>query len=757
MTRVTEHRWPILIFIMIASCGQPAEEAPTADDSAAEPAEQNATASPCRPQLEVPPPSGEGMWPWTQLGDLDEAALKKRGLEIPLSDLWTPGKGGLARAAVGLRGCSASFVSSDGLLLTNHHCAFKAIQRNSTEERNILRDGFLARSRKEELDGHGVRALVFAGHTDVTEQVLGEMPEGLSDLERMELIESREKEIVAACEKKPNSRCKVSRNNDGLSFVLLERTELRDVRLVAAPPRSLGEFGGEVDNWRWPRHTMDFALLRAYVAPDGNPAAYDDKNVPYHPDRHFDVGWQGVSPGDLVMVVGTPYRTARYRSAASVEQDATWYYPQRMDLFSRWIEHNEATCREIPEACLPTSGQSKSLNNARTNAEGMLIGLKRNRVLERKAEIEKRWREWVAADKEREQRWSEALDEIETFVRRDRIGRDRDFLIRYLLWGNKLLRFARTITKWAAEQQRPDADREPGYQDRDRENQASDLEQAQRSLHWEADRRVLAFLLGRMGALDPRERLTAVDQALGGDWGAESIDRLTRRLYAGSKLGDATVRAGMFGRNLGQLEQSGDPAIRLALDLLPELDAYDDRKKAREGAYSRLRPPYIESLVEMLGAEIYPDANASPRISFATVTGYRPKDGVWHTPLTTLTGLLVKVTDEEPFDVPASVTEVIREKSFGRFADEALGDVPVCFLSNADTTGGNSGSPALDAKGRLVGLNFDRVYENIAGDYGYNPELSRNIMVEVRSILWYLDRVVAADHLLKEMGVLKGG
>jgi hypothetical protein len=539
--------------------------------------------------------------------------------------------------------------------------------------------------------------------------------------------------------------------------VLLERTELRDVRLVAAPPRSLGEFGGEVDNWHWPRHTMDFALLRAYVAPDGKPAAHDEKNVPYKPDRHFDVGWRGVSPGDLVMVVGTPYRTARYRSAASVEQDATWYYPLRIDLFGEWIALLEKTCAEIPEACLPTSSQSKGLNNARTNAEGMLIGIERNRVLERKAELEERWREWVVADAERAKRWGKALDEIETFVRRDKVGRDRDFLIRYLLWGSKLFGFARTITKWAAEQQLPDANREPGYQERDSENLKSDLEQAQRSLHWEADRRVLAFLLARMGALDPRERLAGLDAELGGDWSAHSIERFTRRLYEGSRLADAAVRVDLFGRNLGQLEQTGDPAIRLALKLLPELDACDDRKKAREGAYSRLRPPYIESLVEMLGAEFYPDANASPRVSFATVTGYRPRDGVWHTPLTTLSGLLAKATGEKPFDAPEDVTAEIRERNFGRFADEALGDVPVCFLSNADTTGGNSGSPALNGRGELVGLNFDRVYENIAGDYGYNPELSRNIMVEVRSILWYLDRVVSADHLLKEMGVRKGG
>jgi hypothetical protein len=455
--------------------------------------------------------------------------------------------------------------------------------------------------------------------------------------------------------------------------------------------------------------------------------------------------------------VGTPYRTARYRTAASVREDASWYYPLRKELFTAWIALLERTCREIPEACLPTSSQLKGLNNARTNAEGMLIGLERNRVLERKGELEARWREWVAADPQRKARWGGALDALDEFVAQDRAGRDRDFVIRYLLWGNKLSRFARTITKWAAEQAKPDGEREPGYQERDRERLASDLEQAQRSLHLEADRRSLAFLLGRLGALPAEERIQAFDRALGGDWSAASIERFTKKLYAGTRLTEVAVRKDLFGKDLGALEQTRDAAIRLGLDLMPELDAYDDRRKAREGSWSRLRPPYIESLVSMLGAKFYPDANASPRISFATVTGYRPKDGIWATPLTTLTGLAVKATGEEPFDAPEAALEKIAARDLGRFEDPGLEDVPVCFLSNADTTGGNSGSPALDGKGRLVGLNFDRVYENIAGDYGYNPELSRNIMVEVRSILWYLDKVLGAEHLLKEMGVREGG
>ncbi len=342
----------LVTLLAIVGCGewQPSGEKPGKETLVDPGALDVVDNGPCRPDLDPLPPSGEGMWPWDGLGDLDEDALKKRGLKIPLEDLWTPGVGGLARAAVGLRGCSASFVSADGLMITNHHCAFTGIQRNSTPENNLLDTGFLAGDRAGELDGHGLRAFVFMKQTEITEQILRDMPKGGSDLDRIELIEAREKAAVKECEKKPNTRCRVSRNNDGLEFILLENLELKDVRLVALPPQSLGEFGGEVDNWQWPRHTMDFTFVRAYVDTDGKPAEYSVDNVPYKPEAHFEIGNGGVSPGDLVMVVGTPYRTARYRTLASVRRDLEWYYPTRVNLFSEWTGVMEKVCG------LPTGG-----------------------------------------------------------------------------------------------------------------------------------------------------------------------------------------------------------------------------------------------------------------------------------------------------------------------------------------------------------------------------------------------------------------
>jgi hypothetical protein len=724
-----------------------------------EPVHMDGKKTSCRPEAEPLSPSGEGMWPWTALEQMDERGLFARGLKLRLAEIWTPGEGGLARAAVGLRGCSASFVSEDGLLITNHHCAHRAIQRNSTPERNLLEQGFLARSRAEELDGHGLKVLVFQKHSDVTDRVLEGMAGDLSDLERIRHIEKREKEIVKECEAKPDTRCEVSRENDGLRYVLLEKLELRDVRLVAAPPESLGSYGGEVDNWRWPRHSMDFTLLRAYVDREGKPAEYGPDNVPYHPAEHFQVCADGISQDDLVMLLGTPYHTARYSTAFEVRQALEWYYPMRVSLFSEWIRILEATCQEIPESCIPTASRVRGLNNGLTNAEGMIAGLERANLVSRKDGEHKEWVDWVHADPKRSERWGKTHDELVRYLDERTKGRDRDFLTRYLLRGSQVLGFARTITKWASERRKPDEEREPGFQERDRENLLSDLKQAQRSLHITADKRTLVLFLTRLDTLPADERLQAIDEALRDpvtletDFSPASVQRYVKTLYAGTTLGDEASREALFNSSFAELEASEDTMIQLALALKPALDAWNDRKKEREGGLARLRPPYLESLIEMRGARFYPDANASPRIAFATVTGYSPRDGVWHTPFTTLTGLADKATGEEPFDPPREVLDAIKARNFGTYADEKRDDVPVCFLSNSDTTGGNSGSPVLDGHGRLVGLNFDRVYENIAGDFGYNPELSRNVMVDVRVVLWYLEVILGAGHLLQEMHV----
>lgn len=694
------------------------------------------------------------MWPWADLHKLDEAALRRRGLSLPLGTLWTPGKGGLAQAAVGFGGgCTGSFVSPDGLILTNHHCAYPAIQRNSTPEKNLLSDGLWARSRAEELDGYGLRVYVFRHQRDVTQEIIGDLPTDLNDLDLIQKIEAREKALVARCEEKAHTRCHISRENDGLRFLLLENTELKDVRLVVAPSEALGNYGGEVDNFRWPRHTLDFALARAYVAPDGTPRAYHADNVPYRPKRWLKVEPRGVQHGDLVMVLGTPGRTNRYATSVDVAWNESWHYPFRERLFTDWLTALDEAAKRVPAARIPTASRVRALDNGLTHAKGMRSGFGRRQILKGTREEEARFAAWVTADPGRAARHGKALDALTTYERSTQPGMERDLLLNYMVWGVHLMDTLRTLVKWAHEQDKPDHQRDPGFQERDRDALRSKLEHSQRSFHPEADQAVFALFLARIGGLPQAERPRALDAALGGDYSEGRVRAFLRALYGGTRLNDTAARLAAMDEPLARLKQSPDPALRLGLALHGDLEAHQNRKLAHQGALFRLRRPYLEALIAFRGARFYPDANLTPRVSFAHVAGYSPQDGVWYAPHTTLCGLLAKHTGLAPFALSDSLRRKLEGSQTPGAKDADPGSLQVNFLSNADTTGGNSGSPALNGAGHLVGLNFDRVYENISGDFGYRSETSRNVMVDVRFVLFYIQRILAAEAIMKELGL----
>jgi hypothetical protein len=704
------------------------------------------------------------MWPIGNLGLLDEADLRSRGLRIPLDAIWGPDGGGLGGAVVNLGGCTASFVSADGLIVTNHHCAFGAISRNSTDENNLIENGFVAATRADELPGKGMTATVPLRFTDVTDRVTADLP--VDELERIRAVERRESEIVAECEAVPNRRCETARFNDGVPylplpagaptgvrrFVLVEAIELRDVRLVAAPPRSVGEFGGEVDNWHWPRHTGDYSILRAYVAPDGTPAEYAGENVPYRPERFLPVSADGIGPADLVMVMGYPYATERYQTAAEIAEAQEWYYPLRLELFGAWIDQMEDASSASEQAAILIAPMLKSIHNARSHARGLLAALDRSGLLERRRSEERAFRAWAAGDPARA-RAVEALDGIAAVLGEREASRDRDLLLRFMPRGSQALGFAWTIVKWAIERPKADLDREPGFQDRDEETVRRSFRSAADSFEPEADRRNLALFLHRAAALPEGRRSAALDDLLGPDRSDAAIEALTRRLYAGTALGDVETRLAMLGRPIEALRASEDPLIRFVLGLAEEFDGRIERAKRFDERLADLRPRYVAGLAAFRGRSLYPDANATLRLTVGGVRGYAPADGAVYTPFTTLAGIVEKETGEEPFASPANVLGAIRRGDRGRWEDPRLGDVPVCFLADVDTTGGNSGSPAIDGSGRLVGLLFDGVWEDLSGDYTYNPVTSRSILVDVRYILWHLDRVLGAAHLLREMGI----
>jgi hypothetical protein len=697
--------------------------------------------------------AGEGKWTPQQVLEIDPAWLKEQGLELPPERLWDPERGtGLLAATVKTPGCTGGFVSSTGLVLTNHHCLFGLVQEHSTPDNDLITNGFLARSRDEELPGKTMRVEVARRFSDVTPDIEAATKRKKDDGDRWRAIERREKELVAECEKQPDTRCAVASFDGGVRYTLIEYDEIRDVRLVWAPPRAIGEYGGEVDNWMWPRHTGDFSIARAYVGPDGKPANYSPDNVPLETEFFFPISREGVSAGDFVMVLGYPGRTYRSWIAPEVEERRELYFPSRVDLYGEWIGLMESLTADSDSGQIAVASDLKSLHNRYKNAQGQIAGLDRGNILDKRRAADGEVLDWAKGKPE----WEAAVrahGELVGMTLEARKTWHRDFLLENTGVGAKSLDFARTIVRGARERQKKDLDREPAYQERNLDRLRRRIEREQRNIHLPVDKELLRSFVVRALALDEGQRIAVIDQTFGhGAANAATLRERIDRLYAGTKLFDLAERMKMFDETPAQLVKRGDPMIQLAFALDDQLENLKRAEEARKGLISRARPAWMRAVMAHAGEPIAPDANSTLRVSFAHVRGYEPRDGVFFTPHTTLSGVVAKHTGEEPFDVPESVLE--SAKSAGSdWADPDLGDVPVCFLADGDTTGGNSGSPVVNGRGEMVGVNFDRVWENVANDFGYNPDIARNVSVDVRYMLWILDEVLHARELLEELGV----
>ena len=695
----------------------------------------------------------EGQWPPGQLAELDWSALKKMGLELEAKELWR-GDGGLMRAAVNYGGCSGAFVSAEGLIATNHHCAYPAIQAASSVEHDYLRDGFLARTKSDELPAKGRSTLsVLRDIRDVTAEVRGAAEGAKSDGARWHAAEAVKKRLVADCEAQgPDLRCEVVEVALGARFELHEAFELRDVRLVYAPPASIGEYGGEVDNWMWPRHTGDFTLLRAYVAPDGASAEHDAANVPYRPAHHLEVSLDGVRDGSFVAILGYPKRTTRYLPAPEVSRAVEQSLPAVIDLYGEWLQILEEAGRADPAVAIQVAALKKGLANRHKNARGMIAGL------ERLSLVKTRWAEAEAMTRWVEGPGREALRtlpaDLGVLSSESRIAFPRDFLLETLSRAPGMVALSIDLARRAREAKKPDLERDQAYMERNAVKLWKAQETRLRDHHRETEARLLAAVLVRAAALPPQRRIHALEPLATAD-PAQALER-ARRLYAASALHTPDRARGLFDAADLDAAAARDPLLALGAALAEDIESAEEARRAREGTMRRLAPRWSELLRAVRGGPIYPDANGTLRLSYAQVTGYAQRDGLYATPRTRLAGAVAKHTGADPFDLPAKVLAKAAAAKESRFADPELGDIPLCFLSSGDTTGGNSGSPVIDGRGRLVGLNFDRVWENIAGDFAYAIDRSRNIIVDVRYMLWLLEEVEGATELIAELGVRPG-
>jgi hypothetical protein len=681
----------------------------------------------------------EGQWP---PDEMKNAPLSKKGIQLTAKDLWN-GSEGVLSAAVDLGSCSSGFVSKTGLIITNYHCAFDAVQQASTVENNYIKDGFLARTKAEEIPARaGVRTLILKRIENVTDLVIGpdsEAAKASNDVERYDAVERARKAIVAECEKKQGSRCQVAAFYDGLQFKLHEQFEIKDVRVVYSPPRSVGEYGGEIDNWQWPRHTGDFAILRAYVSRSGQPAEYSKENVPYQPEHWFPISTKGVSKGDPVLIMGYPGKTNRFLTASAIQEQLEWYQPLRASLYREWINILQAAGKSDPEIALRTAAQIKSLANREKNARGQIAGLKRNQVLDKTKRQEEELQRWIESNPQRKSEYAGALQNLEDLLTSMRRWRDHDFLLNDLPNASNYLGSAMAAVRFAKERKKPDLERNAGYQDRDLTRAKDKEKDRSKTLAPAAERKALAFLLKNASELPDDQQIPSLNAfpEIKRDpevW-LKTIDQQTT-------LKEENVRVQNLTAEFETLKASKDPYIQLALAIDEDVEKRIVRQKQYQGALLKVRPQYLRALTAFRGGNIYPDANDTLRLAVAEVQGYSPQEAIIMEPRTTIKGMVAKHSGEEPFDLPDRVrTAAGAEKE----------TVPLCFLSNGDTTGGSSGSPILNGEGKLVGVNFDRVWENVAGDFGWTSNYSRNISVDVRFVLWLLQNVENANELIAEL------
>ena len=697
--------------------------------------------------------AGEGMWVPQQLPQI-AGPLAKAGLKLApeqLADLTGDPMG----AVVALGGCTASFVSPNGLVATNHHCAYGAIQLNSTPENNLIRNGFNAPTTADELSaGPNVRVFVLDSITDVTGQARAAIAAAGDDaLGRTRALEALEKQLIAACEADAGFRCRLYSFSGGNSYRLFRNMEIRDVRLAYAPPGSVGKFGGDVDNWMWPRHTGDFAFYRAYVGKDGKPAAYSPDNVPFKPRHWLKFADQPLGEGDFVMVAGYPGSTNRYALAAEFDNAAQWSYPAIAGHFNNQIALVEAAGKLDPQVQVRYASSMAGWNNTAKNYQGQLTGFKRIDAAGQKRAEEAAVLAWLKGQGAKGQAALDAHARLLALLQQSQATRERDLALG-MFNNTAMLGTASQLYRLAIERAKPDAERESGYQQRDLPAIEGGLRQLERRYVASMDRQLQAYWLDQYLKLPAAQRVAAIDAWLGGNDEA-AVKRALDRL-AGTALGSTDERLKWLSADRAAFEASTDPAIQYAVAVMPTLLKLEQERKTRAGENLAARPVYLQAVADYKNSQgefVYPDANLSLRITFGNVTGYVPRDGVKYTPFTTLEGVVAKETGADPFDSPQALLDAVAAGRHGGLADARLGSVPVNFLSDLDITGGNSGSPVLDAHGKLVGLAFDGNWESVASNWVFDPAMTRMISVDQRYMRWIMQEVFPAPQLLREIGV----
>lgn len=683
----------------------------------------------------------EGMFPLSFLGKLD---LQKAGMRIPVRELFSPGEVSLTNALVQVDGCTGSFISNEGLVITNHHCVFSTVSNMSTPENNLLENGFKANEKSQELRT-GKTCRITDSYEDVSLKVLKGVG-NVDPLTRSNIIQKNVQAILAEEKAKaPNLTIEISEMLTGKSYTLFRYITLRDVRLVYVPPRTVGEFGGESDNWVWPRHNGDFSLLRAYVDKNGNPAPFSPDNVPYKPARFLKVNANGTKEGDFVFVMGYPGRTFRHMPGKFVDYQHKIYHPFVAE-WNQWkIDLMEDLGKNNLQKSLKFAGPIQGLSNTAKNFRGKIQGLTRTHLADTKLSYDAALAEKIKNDPG--SLFHNLFTQINAnFDKKSTLGL-RNMTVGLLWQDVPWFDAAYNITKYKSDYLKVKKTKDTAqmrlFLKQLEDNVFADYRMVDTTFHL----RVLEQIIIKLKALPASQ---AVPQVAGivnpADW--------VKKFAAKTKFFNPKYFRNLIKTKPDKYFAYTDQFVKMMAAMVPLIDEIDEFNKNSSLELQSLMPQYLDAKMTLDSSSFVPDANSTLRLTYGNVKGFSPDDAVYNEPYTSLDGIFNKANTSSDYRLPDFVKEKLQQKNVPvMFKDPKTGKVVVAFLYNLDTTGGNSGSPVLDADGNLVGVNFDRAYTATINDYAWNQSYSRSIGVDIRYVVYILKYVSGADHLISEMGV----
>ena len=703
----------------------------------------------------------EGMWLPGSISKLPLNELRKRGLELKPEQIYSATEPSLKDAIVQISiGGTGAFISPDGLILTNHHVAFAAVTAASTPENDYINQGFLAKTRKDEIPARNYSIGITLGYEDVTEKVLSAVTPEMGPAERAAALTRRQDELAEEAKSgRDEIRSQVLEATGGYQFFLYTYLIIRDVRLVYAPPKSIGYYGGDPDNFEWPRHCGDFALLRAYVDKDGTPAKLHPENIPFKPKKFLPLNVGGVREGDFAMVLGYPGRTTRYRESYSIDYNQRVQLPAQIKSLRQRIESLTKLSEQNPELRIRLADQIFGLSNSLKNYEGTVLGLKRMDLVAKRRAEEEAFQKWIDADPVRKTKYGSILPSIKAlYDELNSFGQQQGVINEVLATGD-LMRALELAYLRAAEAEKPAPQRIPQFSD----SQVR-LGMGQLNRGWESrdpvnETRRLAGALALAADLPENQRIPEIEALFAGKSGNDrrkAEEEFAKEAITKSRFQNFSEAEKLLQLSLSELKAIEDPILRLVGQLSERSRPLMEKTRQFNGKILQLRPEYVRGLLEMRKSPYYPDANFTLRWTHGQVRGYAPRDAVTYDWQTSLRGVLEKDTGVEPFDAPPALRALYEKRDFGSYADPRLKDIPVNFLTTNDITGGNSGSPVMNGRGEVIGIAFDGNYEGLGGDFNFDPASNRTLSVDIRYMLFLLEKFAGASELIREMTIVQG-